>query len=96
MFFIRTEGSDVCLNDLILINRRIGPGNLMSLGFLERFMALPALVEARNNIIAPSALVVLVPQGPAKEGRGVLNQDHFEGKPSRLLFQNLKISLMLR
>lgn len=62
----------------------------MSLGFLPRFMALPALVEARNNIIAPSALLVFVPEGAAKEGRGVLNQYHFERKPSRLLFQNLK------
>ena len=35
----------------------------MSLSFLERFMALPVLVEARNNIIAPSALLVLVPEG---------------------------------
>lgn len=62
----------------------------MSLGFLERFMVLPALVEARNNNIAPSALLVFVPEGAAKEGRGVLNQYHFERKPSRLLFQNLK------
>lgn len=35
----------------------------MSLGFLERFMALPALAEARNNITAPSALLGLVPEG---------------------------------
>lgn len=44
MFFHKDLTSDVCLNDLILINRQIGSGNPMSLGCLERFMALPALI----------------------------------------------------
>lgn len=63
MFLIRPQGSDICLNDPVLINRGIGSGSPRSLGFLERFMALPTRVEARKNITAPSALLGFVTVG---------------------------------
>ena len=59
MVFIKPQGSDICLNDPVLINRGIGAGSPRGLGILERFIALPTRVEARKNITAPSALWVL-------------------------------------
>ena len=78
---------------MILINRWVGSGNPTSLGFLERFRALPVRTGARNNSAAPSALLVFVPEGVAREGKGVLDQYHFERKLSRLSFQSLRKSL---
>lgn len=68
MVFIRPQGSDICLNDPVLINRGIGSGSPRGLGILERFIALPTRVEARKNITAPSALLGFVPVGVVRAG----------------------------
>lgn len=53
-------------------------------------MALPVRTGARNNIAAPSALLVFVPERVARERKGVLGQYHFERKLSRPSFQSLR------
>lgn len=75
------------------MNGRIGSGSPMSLGFLVRFMVLPTRAEARNNIAAPSVLLVFVPERVAREGRPGLNPCHSERKRSRLTCPNLRESL---